>query len=128
MSRAILIVTLFSIMGTGVFAQARQTTTPEKSTDTRLSVEVNVHGLSCPFCAYGLEKKLKTINGIDNLKILVDKGLVTFTLPAAPADTASRAQTIQKIVKDAGFTPQGIVFVKSPATPEAAQETEPQKE
>lgn len=70
-------------------------------------VEVRVDGLSCPFCAYGLEKKLKKIDGIKDLKIDIKKGLVTFTLKEGKTVDE---KTIRKIVKDAGFTPKEITF------------------
>lgn len=31
------------------------------------SVQVKIDGLSCLFCVYGLEKKLKRVEGIENL-------------------------------------------------------------
>ena len=70
-------------------------------------VEVRVDGLSCPFCAYGLEKKLKTIEGIQNLKIEIAKGLVTFSLTEG---NSVDEEEIKKIVKEAGFTPKGVMF------------------
>lgn len=71
------------------------------------TVEVRVDGLSCPFCAYGLEKKLKKIDGMKDLKIDIKNGLVTFSL--TEGKTVDE-KTIRKIVKDAGFTAKEIKF------------------
>ena len=37
---------------------------------------MRVDGLACPYCAYGIEKKLKEINGTSNISVDLDKGLV----------------------------------------------------
>ena len=41
---------------------------------------VKVDGLSCPFCAYGLEKKLKRVEGVEKLEIKVDQGVAKLTV------------------------------------------------
>ena len=75
-------------------------------------VQVQVDGLSCPFCAYGLEKKLKDIDGVASLKIDIDEGLVTFSVSK---DKNITEEEIQKVVTQAGFTPKKIVFTNLPA-------------
>ena len=32
-------------------------------------ITIEVDGLACPFCAYGLEKNLKEIDGVENIEI-----------------------------------------------------------
>ena len=44
--------------------------------------EVTVAGLGCPFCAYGLEKKLKEFKGVKKLKMNLESGDVSFTFPS----------------------------------------------
>ena len=36
---------------------------PAFSEDTRY--ELRVDGMACPYCAYGIEKKIKALNGVD---------------------------------------------------------------
>ena len=43
------------------------------------SVTIRVDGLSCPFCAYSLEKKVKGISGAKEPVINVEEGIVTLT-------------------------------------------------
>ena len=43
---------------------------------------VQVDGLGCPFCAYGLEKKFKEFKGIKNVKIDIETGDFSFSYPA----------------------------------------------
>lgn len=65
------------------------------------TVILKVDGLTCPFCAYGLEKRLKESPAIDAVLILVSDGLVqlrwTEGLRLEDEDLAS-------IVDRAGFT------------------------
>ena len=44
-----------------------------------LQVTVQVDGLSCPFCAYGLEKRLKKVENVADLSIQVDQERAVLT-------------------------------------------------
>ena len=48
----------------------------------RDEVTAVVEGLGCPFCAYGLEKKFKKVKGIKHVKILIEEGIFTFSVPS----------------------------------------------
>ena len=63
--------------------------------------EVTVAGLGCPFCAYGLEKKLKEFKGVKKLKIDMETGDVSFTYPAAKALALT---DVESKVDFAGYT------------------------
>ena len=65
-------------------------------------VEVQVDGLGCPFCAYGLEKKFKELKGIKKVSIDMETGLMTFLYPS---DKMIDIQTIESQVGKAGYTP-----------------------
>ncbi len=66
-------------------------------------VEIRVDGLACPFCAYGLEKKLKKVEGVASVKINVDKGIALLeSKKAASIDV----DEVEPAVADAGFTPR----------------------
>ncbi len=82
-------------------------------------VQVQVDGLSCPFCAYGLEKKLKNIDGVASLKIDIDQGMAILTVSENKSITE---EEIRKVVKQAGFTPKKIVFANLPAKKEDENE------
>jgi copper chaperone CopZ len=66
--------------------------------------EVRVNGMACPFCAYGIEKKLRALPGTRDVKVDLEAGRATFD---APAGTLSKEQ-VQKAIKDAGFSPGEI--------------------
>ncbi|MCH8033024.1 MAG: heavy-metal-associated domain-containing protein [Bacteroidetes bacterium] len=70
-------------------------------------VKVRVDGLSCPFCAYGLEKKLNELDGVESINIDFEEGLVV--LQVTDSENISEEEIRTKIEK-AGFTPREIVF------------------
>ena len=66
---------------------------------------VRVDGLSCPFCAYGLEKKMKGISGVGKVAINVKEGTATLT---AGSGASVDIEVIEEAVSKAGFTPREI--------------------
>ena len=70
-------------------------------------VKVRVDGLSCPFCAYGLEKKLNDLDGVDSIFIDFEEGLVL--MQVTDSENISEEEIRTKI-EEAGFTPKEIVF------------------
>ncbi len=69
------------------------------------SATITVDGLSCPFCAYGLEKHLKKVNGVEGVEINMKSGKATVVLkPGTQVDDA----ILKEAVKKAGFTARGI--------------------
>lgn len=71
---------------------------------------LRVEGLGCPFCAYGLEKKFKDVKGIKALKIDIQTGKMTYTVPAA--DKMTLADADARVTK-AGYTAKGISVVRA---------------
>ncbi|ARN78711.1 heavy metal transporter [Nonlabens spongiae] len=65
-------------------------------------VEVQVDGLGCPFCAYGLEKKFKEFKGIDDIAIDIETGDFSFTYPTEK--TISMKAVLDQVIR-AGYTP-----------------------
>lgn len=62
---------------------------------------MRVDGLACPYCAYGIEKKLKEINGTSNISVDLDKGLVQVDVKEGVTLTED---TMKQLFQDAGFT------------------------
>ncbi len=63
--------------------------------------ELRVDGLACPFCAYGIEKKLNAIDGVDEVDIDLNSGLVTVDVTEG---TALNDSQMTELFNDAGFT------------------------
>ena len=74
---------------------------------TRYSMRVD--GLACPYCAYGIEKKLKKISGVSNIKVDLNKGLVSVD---ANEGTRLNEKQMKTLFKDAGFTYRSMVQKK----------------
>ncbi len=66
--------------------------------------KIGVDGLACPFCAYGIEKKLRAIPGARDVKVDLEEGRATFEAPSG----AVTEQQVKQAVKDAGFSPGKI--------------------
>ncbi len=60
-----------------------------------------VDGLACPFCAYGIEKRLSAIEGVESVETDVKSGQVVVTL--AEGKTLSE-EVARQAIEDAGFT------------------------
>lgn len=72
--------------------------------------QLRVDGLACPFCAYGLEKKLGAIEGVQRIEVDIATGTVTVTM----AEGAMLEETTAKqAVKEAGFSLRGFKQVQS---------------
>ena len=63
---------------------------------------IQVDGLGCPFCAYGLEKKFKEFKGIKDVKIDIETGDFSFSYPS---EKALSMADVEKQVEKAGYTP-----------------------
>lgn len=81
------------------------------------SYRLAVDGLACPFCAYGIEKKLGAIAGVERLEINIEDGNVLVTME--DGTTLDKATTHQA-VKAAGFSLRTFEQVQS-GTPEGAK-------
>lgn len=63
--------------------------------------EVQVAGLGCPFCAYGLEKKMKDFKGIKKIKIDMETGDLSFLYPS---EKKLSLIEVEDQVDNAGYT------------------------
>ncbi len=62
--------------------------------------KLRIDGLACPFCAYGVEKKLKSVKGVKSLEISINKGESIVTLEDDANFTEDQAR---QLIEDAGF-------------------------
>jgi mercuric ion binding protein len=87
-----------------VFAQ--QKPVPEAQ-----EIIIRVDGASCPFCAFGLEKRLGQLAGVASVRLEMKDGEVFVTLKKG-ARVSERA--LRQAVEEAGFTPREIIFPPEP--------------
>ncbi len=67
--------------------------------------ELRVDGLACPYCAYGIEKKLKKTKGVEKIDIDLNKGVVRVNVVEGIKLTEPQ---MAKLINDAGFTLRGM--------------------
>ena len=75
-------------------------------------IVIEVGGLACPFCAYGIEKRLKKIDGVEELSVQLEEGTVQVRLEEGVTVSSKR---IEEAVADAGFEAKSIVFMNEEA-------------
>ena len=68
---------------------------------TGASVRLKVNGMICPFCAYGLEKRLQEIASIDAVLIRISDGLVQIRTKENQELTD---EVLEDAVKKSGFS------------------------
>ncbi len=63
--------------------------------------QLGVDGVACPFCVYGIEKKLSKLGGIERIETDIQKGLVILIMKED--STLSEAAISDAVIK-AGFS------------------------
>jgi len=78
---------------------------------------IEVDGLACPFCAYGIERELDRIEGVQGVETDIEAGAVMVTM--APGRTLEQSRAREAVAK-AGFTLAGFQEI-DPGTDGEAQ-------
>ena len=71
---------------------------------------VQVDGLGCPFCAYGLEANFKEVPAITKIKIDLEGGILRFETPTANALSIAK---VQEQVTNSGYTARKIEVLRA---------------
>ena len=101
---------IISILFTLMLLVGLQSNVYGQATSDRDFFEVQVDGLGCPFCAYGLEKKFKEFKGIKNIKIDMETGDFSFTFPN---EKALDLKDVESQVDAAGYTAVTVKVTRS---------------
>ena len=70
------------------------------------TVTLRADGMTCPFCAYGLEKHLTRLDAVDSVVVRISDGLVQIREVEGQAVSDDM---LEKTVADAGFSLRDIV-------------------
>ncbi|MEX0706992.1 MAG: heavy-metal-associated domain-containing protein [Woeseia sp.] len=62
---------------------------------------LGVDGLACPFCAFGIEKRLNKVDGVTDIEVDIADSVVRVTLQEGKTLTEAESR---QAVKEAGFT------------------------
>ena len=65
-------------------------------------LEIEVTGMTCPFCVYGVEKKLSKLPGVDKVQVSLQAKKARVVMKAGQSPDETR---IREMIIDAGFTP-----------------------
>ena len=76
-------------------------TAPAHAQETSPIYTLQADGLACPFCAYGIEKQLSSIEGVETVETEIKTGTVTITMQGRVTLDEEVAKTA---VEKAGFT------------------------
>jgi len=79
----------------------------KKEKITNPDVVLAVKGLACPYCAFGLEKKLKTLDGVREVYVTMNEGRVLLRLEDGAAVSEEKIRTA---VIDTGMTLEKITY------------------
>jgi copper chaperone CopZ len=73
------------------------------------TIDIQVSGMTCPFCVYGVKKKLEKLPGVARAQVSLDKKLARITpKPGQALDMDG----IRKAITEAGFTPGKVLSGK----------------
>ena len=108
MQRRFFMPTFLSLLAIALLPFAARAQAPLEAPD----VVVEVEGMSCPFCAYGIEKKLKKVEGVERLAVHLEAGKVEITLKEGARVSEER---LREAVVKAGFEARTITFVNERA-------------
>ncbi len=98
-------ITAAFIMAALLFSPVVFAAKPEGKADLKPKVTVRVDGLTCPFCAYGLEKRIKKLSAVRESTLNIKKGTVEL-FPKKGQHI--EIDEVLDAVKSGGFTPREI--------------------
>jgi copper chaperone CopZ len=78
--------------------------------ENKTYIKIWVDGMACPFCAYGLEKKIKKIDGVGDFFVEINEGYISFSIKS---DIIPSEDDLKIIVKEAGFKARKIEYSNS---------------
>jgi len=82
-----------------------------KTEQERVYIKIEIKGLACPYCAFGMEKELKKVAGVENVEIELKEGLAYIS---TPINQKPSKESIEKIIVNSGFTVGKIEFSDKP--------------
>jgi len=73
--------------------------------------QLEVDGLACPFCAYGIEKQLSKLEGVEQLEVDIKTGQLLIRMETGVSLNKADAE---QAVKKAGFSMRTFLSLKEP--------------
>ena len=92
--------------------------------ETTSDIEVLVKGMVCSFCVQGVEKKFSGEDSVEKVEVKLDESKVLLWIKD---DQSLSDDTINDLIKDAGYNVESITRTPTPTTPTSDSPT-PAKE
>lgn len=77
--------------------------------------ELKIEGMGCAFCTIAVQKKFRSLDGIDNEHIDLETGVFTFTLPG---DNVQTKDSISQLIDETGYVLAYFKVVREDGTVE----------
>ena len=71
--------------------------------DPQEVLEIDIDGMTCAFCVYGVEKNLGKLPGVEQVQVSLESNKARIVMRAG--ETADET-LIRETIRDAGFTPR----------------------
>lgn len=91
------VLALFLVLPTALWGAGAQPKAAEKQV-----LEVQVKGMTCPFCAYGIEKNLSKLPGVEKAQVSLESRKARVIMQAGYGPDEAR---VRQVILDSGFTP-----------------------
>ena len=88
--------------------------------ETSSDIEVLVKGMVCSFCVQGVEKKFGGEDAVEKVEVKLDESKVLLWIKE---DQSLSDETINSLIKDAGYNVESITRAPAPANPTADSPT-----
>lgn len=66
---------------------------------------IKIDGMTCQFCAHNVKKRLKKLEGVEQVEVDQDKGTATLVVKAGTSLTDAM---LKKVIADAGYNYRGM--------------------
>jgi len=93
------------------FAQATFVNAQSQTDEEKVYIKIEIDGMACAYCAFGMEKELKEVSGVDKVAIELKEGLAFISTPKSQKP---EKENLSLIIQNAGFTPGNIEFSDKP--------------
>ncbi len=68
--------------------------------------EMNVKGMTCSFCAYGIEKNLNKLSGVKKAQVSLEQKKIRVEMKEGQA---FNEEEVRAVITDSGFTPGELI-------------------
>ncbi len=69
-------------------------------------IEIEVSGMTCPFCVYGTEKQLSKLQGVEAADVSLKNKRARIVMKQGES---ADLEAVRKAIVDAGFTPGDVI-------------------